>query len=81
MKIVINHDVKLIKNGYLATAKGMRMAAQGYNEETAKANLEHGVRLFLQPFQRNGTLEYEIEMMGLTVLGNGHDNELTIILE
>ena len=65
MNVVIKHEVKPIKNGYMATARAMKVAAQGYNEETAKANLERTVRLLLAPLEREGVLEDELHKMGI----------------
>lgn len=67
MRVIINHEVKPIKNGYLATAQGVKLSAQGYNEEVARRNLERTVRLFLAPFEREGVLEKELHSLGLSV--------------
>lgn len=81
MQIVMKHEMKQIKNGWSARAPELGIAAHGYNEEVAKINLERGVRLFFQPFQRNGTLKSEVEEMGLKASGNANEEELTIKLE
>lgn len=83
MHVVINHEVKQVKNGYFATASGLGLAAQGYNnEEVARRNLERTVRLFLTPFARDGRLKEELTRMGLTVENIGEDttHELAISL-
>lgn len=80
MKIIIKHEVNPIKNGYLARSKELKVAAQGYNEETAKANLERTVRVFLAPSQRTNCLLDEIRRAGLTVEDTENQKDVTILL-
>lgn len=66
MRLVIKHEVNPVRGGYLARSTQMRVAAQGYNEQTAKANLERTVQLFLAPLEREGILQEELRKMGVT---------------
>ena len=81
MEVVINHETKRIKNGWAIRAPQLGLTAHGYSEETARLNLERGIRLFLQPFYRSGTLGVEVASMGLMVKEDGDGEEMIVTLE
>lgn len=78
MEVIINHYSNRIKNGWAVRAPQLGLAAHGHSEETARLNLERGVRLFFAPFERNGTLGVELNRIGLEMTANG--DGLTILL-
>jgi len=80
MELIINQEIKRIKNGWAIRAPQLGFTAHGHSQEVARLNLQRGIRLFLQPFQRNGTLETEIMRIGLKS-GNGDEGKLVISLE
>jgi len=73
MEVIIKHELKRIKNGWSARATDLGLTSHGHSEELAQRNLERGVRLFLSPFERVGSLKEELKRMKLTVLGDGED--------
>ena len=82
MRIVLNHDLKRIKNGWSATWS--HLTAHGYSEEVAEANLVRTVRFFFAPFRRTGILDVELERLGLRPLKEGEEvqeRELILSLE
>ena len=80
MELLIGHEVYPIKNGWAARSPQLKLTAHGFSKETARLNLERGVKLFLRPFQREGTLEAEIASMGLTVNRDGVEQEIIVTL-
>lgn len=86
MKVIMNHELKRIKSGWSARTDflGVGLAAHGYSQEVAQANLERTIRLFLAPFKRSGMLENELQHLGLSKATDGQElkqGELLISLE
>jgi hypothetical protein len=65
MNVTIKRERSTIKNGYAARALGL--AAHGYSPQVADLNLERTIRLFLSPFEREGTLTTEAQALGLQI--------------
>lgn len=65
MEIVLYREVDKIASGFRSHCPMLRMAAHGDTPEAADRNLEQGVRLFLAPFERAGTLRSEVRALGL----------------
>jgi hypothetical protein len=63
--ITIKRECSIIKNGYASHA--LNLAAHGYSPEVADINLERTIRLFLAPFEREGTLQAEMQLLGLEI--------------
>ena len=78
MHVVIHHEVSRIKNGWAVRASELGLTAHGRSEETARLNLERGVRLFLAPFERSGTLASEVKNLGLEVIKHGDGLTLSL---
>jgi len=76
--VKLNRELKPIKNGWVSRSSALHLAAHGHSEEIADRNLERAARLFLSPFQREGTLGAEAATMGLTVVGDQGDLKITI---
>lgn len=70
---------KRIKNGWSAESPVLGVAAHGYSPEVADENLSRVARLFLAPFERQGTLTEEVTALGLHVTEDGEG--LKIVLE
>lgn len=70
MRIVLKHETYQVRSGWAARSPEVGMAAHGRNEDMARSNLAYTVRLFLAPFQREGTLEQEVQRMGLQVISD-----------
>lgn len=49
-----------IKNGVAAHDEETKLTAHGYNEEVAKANLEHTVMLYYRALERGSKLEAQL---------------------
>ena len=73
MQIVLKHNIYPIKNGYAAQSPELGLTAHGYSPEVAKLNLERVSLMFFKPFERQGNLEQEIQILGLTTEKNGTD--------
>lgn len=78
MDIKLNRELKQIKNGWSSSSPVLRLAAHGHSEEVADKNLERAARLFLSPFQREGTLRTEAATLGLQVISDQGDLKVTI---
>lgn len=78
MTIALHRELKPIKAGWQSGSPLLRLTAHGHTQEEADRNLERGVRLFLRPFQRTGTLEQELDALGLK--SEGDANDLQIVL-
>lgn len=65
MTLVLYRTVDRVRDGYRSRCPGLGLAAHGYSPEAADKNLERVVRLFLAPFQREGTLQDELAAVGL----------------
>ena len=71
MQIVLKHNIYPIKNGFAAHSPELGLTAHGYSPEVARQNLERITLLFLKPFDRQGTLKEEIQLLGVNSEGNG----------
>ena len=71
MQVILNRALKPIKNGWSAQAATVGIAAHGFSADIADRNLAYAVRLFLQPFERNGVLEQEGAAMRIELIGEG----------
>lgn len=79
MAVKLYREQNRVKNGYCARGVILGLAAHGFSPETADKNLERTVRLFLAPFQRQGTLWDEALALGLEPIDDG--DETHVILE
>jgi len=77
MQIILKHDVNPIKNGFAAHGVKLGLVAHGHSPDVARRNLERVVLLYLRPFERQGTLKRELELMGLQTEDDGA--ELTVV--
>ncbi len=73
MQIVLKHNIYRIKNGYAAHSSELGLTAHGYSPEVARQNLERIGLLFLRPFERQGKLAEEIQLLGLTIQHDGEE--------
>jgi len=71
MLVVLNHHVNRVIYGFAARASDLGLSAHGPSPDLARRNLERLVELYLQPFQREGTLNEEIQRAGLQVDDDG----------
>jgi hypothetical protein len=81
MDVRLDHETYHIKNGWAAWVPQLGCTAHGYSEEAARLNLARCVKLFLQPFQREGTLESTINRMGLKVDLQSSDGKIVVTLQ
>ena len=73
MLIILKHETYQIKNGYAAHSPELGLTAHGYSPEVAKKNLERTGLLFLRPFERQGNLKEEVQLLGIQIEGDGAD--------
>jgi hypothetical protein len=78
MQIVLKHITYQIKNGYAAHSPELGLTAHGYSPEVAQRNLERLGLLFFRPFERQGKLTDEVELLGLKAEADGADLKITI---
>lgn len=78
MDVKLSRELKPIRNGWSSRSAALRLAAHGHSEEVADQNLQRAARLFLTPFQRQGTLQAEAMTMGLQVSGDQDDLRVTL---
>jgi len=79
MLIKLNRELNPIKNGWRSRCPQLGLVAHGFSPEVADKNLERVVRLFLAPFQREGTLSAEVQGLGLKTESTGEqDLEITL---
>lgn len=71
--IKLKQSTYQIKNGYAAHSPEIGLTAHGYSVEVAKRNLERIVLMFLRPFERDGRLHKELNLLGLQVEDDGTD--------
>jgi hypothetical protein len=81
MLIKLYREVNPIKNGWCARSPVLKLAAHGYSQEVADKNLERTVRLFLAPFQREGTLQEELHAVGLELVEDGNVREIAVVFD
>jgi hypothetical protein len=82
MKIILKHEIYSIKNGFAAHSPEIGLTAHGHSPEIAKKNLERTAVMFMQPFQREGTLRDVINRMKIRTEGEvGRDFELIATVE
>lgn len=79
MLIVLKRDLKPIKNGWSSESPALGIAAHGFSQDVADKNLERAARLFLTPFEREGTFDQRLAALGLQAAEGGP--ELRIVLE
>jgi len=77
MQIILKHDVNPVKGGFAARSAKLGLVAHGRSPDVARRNLERVVLLYLRPFERQGTLERELELMELRTEDDGA--ELTVV--
>jgi hypothetical protein len=65
VSVGLYREVDQIARGFRSRCPALHIAAHGYSPEVADKNLERAVRLFLAPFQREGTLRDEARTLGL----------------
>ena len=70
MDITLHRELKPIKNGWSSRSPELGLAAHGHSAEVADKNLQRAARLFLTPFQREGTLLDQVAALGLQVQGD-----------
>lgn len=63
MRVFVQQAVSPIKGGW--AAHGLGLAAHGRDPQIASANLERTLLRFFTPFERAGTLEREVGLLGL----------------
>lgn len=73
MQVVLKHNIYRVKNGYAAHSPELGLTAHGYSPEVARRNLERTGLLFFRPFERQGKLEKEIQLLGLRIEGDGEE--------
>lgn len=76
MQIILKHNVYQVKNGFAAQSPELRLTAHGYSPEVARRNLERIALLFFKPFERQGKLTEEVNLLGLKIETDGA--ELTV---
>ncbi len=79
MILKLNRETNRIRNGWAASIPMLGLAAHGQSPEVADKNLERVVRLFLAPFQREGTLLEETRALGWGEIGDL--DQVQIVLE
>ena len=67
-----------VKSGWASQCVPLGLTAHGPNPEVADKNLERSVRLFLAPFQRDGTLQDEIHALGLSSVDASDDVQIIL---
>lgn len=77
MQVVLKHKIYRVKNGYAAHSPELGLTAHGYSPEVAKRNLERISLLFFRPFERQGNLKEEIQLLGLRVESDGVELEVS----
>lgn len=78
MDVKLTRELKPIKNGWVSRSPTLHLAAHGRSEDVADQNLQRAARLFLTPFQRQGTLQAEATILGLHVTGDQGDLQVTL---
>lgn len=78
MIMEIEREMHEIKGGWASRSKALGLTAHGYSQEVADVNLERVVRLFLMPFQREGTLADETKALGLGAVDNLNAVEIVL---
>ncbi len=63
MRVILKRDTKRIKSGWSSRSATLRLTAHGFSEEVADRNLGRIVRLFLEPFVREGDLERQLDII------------------
>jgi len=76
MRVILKHKVYRVKNGFAAHSPELGLTAHGYSPEVARQNLERTALLFLRPFDRQGNLKEEVQLLRLESEGDGV--ELTV---
>jgi hypothetical protein len=77
--VILNHDVNRIKNGFAARSRELGLSAHGQSPDLARRNLERLVQLYLQPFEREGTLGQEVRQAGLQADDDGPGLKVTVV--
>jgi hypothetical protein len=82
MHVVLKRELIPIKAGWSSKSTELGMTAHGYSPETADENLIHAVRLFFQPFYREGNLKEHVSALRLEQVNidDGREGEIDIDL-
>ena len=78
MLVVLKHGVKRVRNGFAARSRELGLSAQ-HSPHLARRNLKRLVLLYLQPFEREGTLDKEVRLAGLQAEDDGSSLRVSII--
>lgn len=78
MLVKMLRETNQIKNGWASRSVALGLAAHGYSPEVADKNLERMIRLFLAPFQREGTLADEARTLGLGAIEDLDDVDIVL---
>ena len=68
MQVRLYRELRQIKGGWSARSEILHIAAHGYSPEAADKNLQRLIRLFLSPFEREGTLATETKPLGFEIV-------------
>ncbi len=78
MRIILKHEIYPIKDGFAAHSPELGLTAHGQSPEVAKRNLERTAFLFFKPFERQGTLTQEVQLLGVNTKEDGLDLAVTV---
>ena len=79
MLLILKPNLYQIKNGFAAHSPELGITAHGYSPEIARRNLERLALMFLRPFERQGKLMEEIQLLGIKTQGDGANLEVEVI--
>lgn len=79
MLVVLKQEVYHIKNGFAAHSPELGITAHGYSPEVARCNLERAALMFLKPFERQGKLVEEIQLLGVKIKDDGAGLKVEVI--
>ena len=78
MQVVMKHETKPIKSGCMARSEQMGLAAHGFSEEAAAANLRRLIRVFLAPLEREGIAAEQLRAMGIRFTDEAGDTRIVL---
>lgn len=73
MVIILKQELYQIKAGFAARSSELGLVAHGSSPELARRNLERTALLFLRPFERQGRLKEELQILGVRTEDDGQE--------